>query len=139
MVGGWFGVAQTIGIVAGSGLAAATGGLVAGYLACIAFLIVAGIPFLLLHKDSVLDPALRPAFALPAFLRGFWIDPRRFPDFGWAWLTRFLINLGNSLPQVLAPAIAAPVVTHLGGYPVLYVISAVLGTVGAVLVYRIRA
>ena len=261
MVGGWFGVAQTVGIVAGSGLAAATGGLVAGYLACIAFLIVACIPFLLLHKDSVLDPALRPAFRWPEFLRGFWIDPRRYPDFGWACLTRFLINLGNSiplvyllyylqdavhhpdpdtgvvvltatyaatmlltvvvagiasdrvgrrkpfvlcagvvmsvaalilagaqtftgaiiaatvlglgfgvyasvdfalltevlpkaadrakdlgviniastLPQVLAPAIAAPVVTHLGGYPVLYVVSAVLGVAGAVLVYRIRA
>lgn len=261
MVGGWFGVAQTLGIVAGAGLAAATSGLVPGYLACVAVLVVATIPFLLTHKDSVLDPALRPAFRWPTFVRGFWIDPRRHPDFGWAWLTRFLINLGNSiplvyllyflqdavhhadpdtgvavltatyaatmlltvvvagiasdrvgrrkpfvlcagivmsvaalilagvptflgaivaatvlglgfgvyasvdfalltevlpkaldrakdlgviniastLPQVLAPAIAAPVVTHLGGYPVLYLVSAALGLTGAVLVYRIRA
>ena len=29
--------------------------------------------------------------------RGFWLSPRRHPDFGWAWLTRFLINLGNAL------------------------------------------
>ncbi len=31
------------------------------------------------------------------FLRGFWINPLRFPDFGWAWLTRFLINTCNAL------------------------------------------
>src|SRR5205823_1879243 len=100
MVGGWFGVAQTVGIVAGAGIAAATGGLVAGYLACIAVLVVLTVPFLLIHKDSVLDPALRPAWSLREFVRGFWIDPRRYPDFGWAWLTRFLINLGNSIPLV---------------------------------------
>ena len=49
-----------------------------------------------------------------------------------------LINIANSLPQVLAPAIAAPVVTHLGGYSVLYTIAAALGLAGAVLVFRIR-
>ena len=27
----------------------------------------------------------------------FWVSPRRYPDFGWAWLTRFLLNLGNAL------------------------------------------
>ena len=27
----------------------------------------------------------------------FWISPRLHPDFGWAWLTRFLVNLGNAL------------------------------------------
>ena len=30
-------------------------------------------------------------------LRGFMINPRRHPDFGWAWLTRFLMNLGNAI------------------------------------------
>jgi MFS family permease len=260
MVGGWLGISQTMGVVGGSALAAATGGLVAGYLACVAVLVITAIPYLLQRRDSPLDPALRPAWNLGEFLRGFWIDPRRNPDFGWAWLTRFLINLGNSiplvyllyylqdelrhpdpeggvfvltatyagtllltvvvggvasdrlgrrrvfvlwagvvmsvaalilagaqtfpvavlaaavlglgfgvytsvdfalmtevlpkavdrakdlgvvnvantLPQVLAPAIAAPVVTYLGGYPVLYTVSAALGLAGAVLVYRIR-
>jgi MFS family permease len=260
MVGGWLGISQTMGVVGGSALAAATGGLVAGYLACVVVLVLTAIPYLLQRRDAPLDPALRPAWNLPAFLRGFWIDPRRNPDFGWAWLTRFLINLGNAiplvyllyflqdemhyadpeggvfvltatyaatllltvvaggiasdrlgrrrvfvlwagvvmsaaalilagaqtftmavlaaavlglgfgvytsvdfalmtevlpkavdrakdlgvinvantLPQVLAPAIAAPVVTHLGGYPVLYTVSAVLGLAGALLVYRIR-
>lgn len=257
MVGGWLGVAQTLGIVVGSALAAAAGGLVAGYLLCVAFLLVATAPYLLLRRDSVLTAAARPAWNW----RSFWIDPRRYPDFGWAWLTRFLINLGNAiaivyllyflqdavhhpdpdggvfvltaiyaatllttvvlggvwsdrlgrrrifvlvsgtvvaiaglilagwqtwpgaivaaavlglgfgvytsvdfalltevlpaavdrgkdlgminianaLPQVLAPAIAAPIVTHLGGYPVLYLVCAAVGLAGAGLVYRIRS
>ncbi len=29
--------------------------------------------------------------------KGFWVSPRRYPDFAWAWLTRFLLNLGNAL------------------------------------------
>ena len=32
-----------------------------------------------------------------AFLAGLWISPRRHPDFGWAWITRFLVQLGNAL------------------------------------------
>jgi MFS family permease len=257
VVGGWLGVGQTLGIVVGSGIAAAVGGIAAGYLVCAAFLVVATIPYLLLRKDTVLAPADRPRLRFADF----WVSPRRFPDFGWAWLTRFLLNLGNSvaivyllfflqdevgypdpdagvfvltaiyaatllstvvvggvwsdrvgrrrvfvcwagvvmavaalvlafwptwpgalvaagvlglgfgvylsvdfalmtevlpaaddrgkdlgviniansLPQVLAPVLAAPIVTHLGGYPVLYVLSALVGVAGSVLVYRIRS
>ena len=35
-----------------------------------------------------------PPFALGAFVRSFWIDPRRYPDFGWMFLTRGLVMLG---------------------------------------------
>ncbi|MCF3121165.1 MFS transporter [Streptomyces arenae] len=49
-----------------------------------------------------------------------------------------IINIANSLPQVAAPALAAPIVTHLGGYRVLYLTAAVLGLAGAVLVRRIK-
>ncbi len=41
------------------------------------------------------DPV--PPFDLRGFLAGFWVDPRRHPDFAWAWLTRFLVILGYSL------------------------------------------
>ncbi len=255
MVGGWVGVGQTLGIVVGSGLAAAVGGLVAGYLVCAAFLLVATVPYLWLRRDTVIDAPP------PLDWRAFWISPRRHPDFAWAWLTRFLMNLGNAiaivyllyfledavgyadpdggvflltaiyaatllstvvvsgvwsdrvgrrrvfvtcsglvmsvaavllalfptwpgalaaaavlglgfgvytsvdfalmtevlpnagdrgkdlgvinvanaLPQVLAPVLAAPIVTYLGGYPVLYGFAAVVGIAGAVLVYRIRS
>jgi MFS family permease len=48
-----------------------------------------------------------------------------------------VINVANSLPQVLAPALAAPVVT-LGGYASLFLSAAVVAVAGAVLVHRIR-
>lgn len=35
-----------------------------------------------------------PPFSLGAFVRSFWIDPRRYPDFGWMFLTRGLVMLG---------------------------------------------
>jgi MFS family permease len=35
-----------------------------------------------------------PPQALAEFLRSFWIDPRRYPDFGWMFLTRGLVMLG---------------------------------------------
>ena len=30
------------------------------------------------------------------FLTGFWVSPRRYPDFGWAWLGRFLMIFSQS-------------------------------------------
>ena len=38
-----------------------------------------------------------PAFHLGAFLKNFWINPRKYPDFGWAWLTRFVPFVGYFL------------------------------------------
>ncbi len=35
-----------------------------------------------------------PPFALQAFARSFWIDPRRYPDFAWVFVTRGLVMLG---------------------------------------------
>lgn len=49
-----------------------------------------------------------------------------------------VINIANALPQVIAPVIAAPIVTQLGGYTTLYVTAAVVGLAGAVAVVRIR-
>ncbi|HEY0532895.1 MAG TPA: MFS transporter [Actinoplanes sp.] len=50
-----------------------------------------------------------------------------------------IINIANSAPQVLGPALAFPIVAYLGGYPVLYVIVAAVTVLGSVLVTRIRA
>lgn len=260
VVGGWLGAAQILGAVAGTGLATAAGGIAAGYVACAVFTLAAVLPYVLRYEDVRLRVADRPPWAWRPFVRGFWLSPRRYPDFGWAWLTRFLINLSNALvllyllyylrdrlhhddpeqgvliltavdsvallatvvvggvwsdrvgrrkpfvkwsgvlmaaatgllavwqtwtgaivvaallgvalgvfmsvdfalmtdvlpraldrgkdlgvinvanalPQVAAPALAAPIVTHLGGYRVLYLVAAVVGLAGAVLVGRIR-
>ncbi|WP_329598581.1 MFS transporter [Streptomyces pseudovenezuelae] len=259
-VGGWIGAAQILGAVVGTGLATAAGGIAAGYAACAVFTLAGVLPYVLRHPDLRLAVTDQPAWSWRSFARGFWLSPRRYPDFAWAWVTRFLINLSNalvllyllyylrdrlhhddpeqgvliltavdsvallatvvvggvwsdrvgrrkpfvrwsgvlmavatallalwqtwpsaiivaallgvglgvfmsvdfalmtdvlptaldrgkdlgvinianSLPQVAAPALAAPIVTHLGGYRALYGLAAVLGLAGAVLVGRIR-
>jgi MFS family permease len=44
--------------------------------------------------DRRLAPAQRPRYGLREFLESFWINPLRFPDFGWAWSSRFLLFAG---------------------------------------------
>ncbi len=96
-VGGWLAIAQTLGVVAGSGIAAATGSIAVGYLSTAAVLVVLALPYCLDSRDLALDPAVREPFELGRFVGSFWISPRQHPDFAWAWLTRFLMNLGNAL------------------------------------------
>jgi MFS family permease len=256
---GYLGLAFVLGVGLGSGLAVLAGATTTGYLLCALFALAACVPYVVAGREGRRAPA--EPWRWGAFLRGFWIDPVRHPDFGWGWLTRFLINLGNaivllylffflsdvvglpepatgvlvltavysvamlgsvvvvgvlsdrvgrrrvfvtgggvlmaaaavliatwaswpgavaaavalgigfgayssvdfalltqvlpaaedrgkdlgvlniasSLPQVLAPAIAAPIVTGLGGYTALYLIAAGIELAGAVLVYRIRS
>ena len=94
-VSGWFGLPQAVGVVVGVALVTSfTTTVVAGYLLIAAVIVALVVPFAAVTRDPVLDPADRPTLALT---KGWWIDPRRFPDFGWAWLTRFLISLGNAL------------------------------------------
>jgi MFS family permease len=50
-----------------------------------------------------------------------------------------VINIANAAPQVLAPVIAAPIVTQLGGYPVLYSTVALVTGLAGILVRRIRS
>ncbi|GAB2943193.1 MFS transporter [Streptomyces heilongjiangensis] len=259
-VGGWLGAAQILGVVGGTGLATLGGGVGTGYAACAVFTLAGVLPYVLGHPDPRLPAADRPAWSWRGFLAGFWLSPRRHPDFAWAWLTRFLVNLSNgigllyllfylrdrvrypdpeqgvliltavnaamllatvvvagvwsdrvgrrkpfvywsgllmavatalialwptwpgaivasallglgfgvfasvdfalmtdvlptardrgkdlgvinianSLPQVVAPVLAAPIVTYLGGYRTLYLVAAVIGLAGAVFVGRIR-
>jgi MFS family permease len=94
-VSGWFGLPQAVGVVVGVALVTSfTTTVRAGYLLIAVAVVVLVLPFAAVTRDPVLDPADRPTLSLA---RGWWIDPRRFPDFGWAWLTRFLISLGNAL------------------------------------------
>jgi MFS family permease len=50
-----------------------------------------------------------------------------------------VINIASAAPQVLGPAISAPIVTHLGGYPALFGLTAFVTILGAVFVVRIRS
>ncbi len=49
--------------------------------------------FTLVLKDRTLDPSRRSPYNFGEFLRSFWVNPVRYPDFGWAWLSRFLLFL----------------------------------------------
>jgi MFS family permease len=98
MVSGWIGLAQTVGIVLGVALVtivvlALDGGI---YLTSI-LLVLLVIPLVVTLRDPRLDKAERPPFVLGEWLRGFWVSPRLYPDFAWAWITRFLMQLGNAM------------------------------------------
>ena len=96
-MGGILAIAQTLGVVGGTGIASATGSIAAGYLATAAVLVALALPYCFNSRDHALPRRLREPFEVRRFLRAFWISPRAHPDFAWAWLTRFLMNLGNAL------------------------------------------
>ncbi|MEV0777808.1 MFS transporter [Streptomyces sp. NPDC050433] len=50
------------------------------------------VPFLLLLPDKPLTER-PPGEGLRAVLKTFWLSPRKYPDFAWAWGSRFLITL----------------------------------------------
>ncbi len=94
----WFGVTQPLGVVFGTLIVTAlVSGIAAGYASVAVVLVLCALPFLLATRDPPLPADRRPPWRWRAFLSGFWISPRRQPDFAWAWLTRCLINLGNAL------------------------------------------
>ncbi|MEV0896627.1 MFS transporter [Actinoplanes sp. NPDC049802] len=48
-------------------------------------------------------------------------------------------NIAGTLPQLIAPVLAAPVVTALGGYPTLYLLTTAVALVALALLPRLRA
>jgi MFS family permease len=56
-------------------------------------LVIVMLIFVLVLRDKPLLKGTAPRFNLIAFLASFWVNPIRHPDFGWAWLTRFLVYL----------------------------------------------
>jgi MFS family permease len=50
-----------------------------------------------------------------------------------------VINIANAAPQVIAPLIAAVLVTSLGGYPTLYIVTAIVTAVSGILVRKIKS
>lgn len=67
------------------------------YLFLILVLLIVLLPYALFVPDKALPREYRSRFHLGNFLKGFWVSPRAFPDFGWAWLTRFLAILAYAL------------------------------------------
>ncbi len=53
--------------------------------------------FLIVLRDPALPRGIMPPFRLAPFLAGFWLSPRKYPDFGYTWLSRCLIFLGYTI------------------------------------------
>jgi MFS family permease len=97
VVSGWIGLPQTVGVVLAVALVTlvVTGN--TGYVLIAVLVVACALPFALTTPDTRLLRADRPSFDWRTFARSFWVSPRRHPDFAWAWLTRFAVNLGNAM------------------------------------------
>src|SRR6266545_2432066 len=78
-VSGWIGMPSVLGVVIA--------------------LIVAlfALPFALTTPDDPLPHEHRSPLKLPEIVKRMWVSPREHPDFAWAWITRFRVQLGNAL------------------------------------------
>jgi MFS family permease len=65
-----------------------------GYYILIVALVVVMVLFSFTLRDARLPREAAPPFRWGAFVCSFWISPRKHPDFGWAFLSRFLVNVG---------------------------------------------
>ncbi|KZC42223.1 MULTISPECIES: MFS transporter [Rhodanobacter] len=98
MVSGIVGVSLPVGMVGGTYLVE-----LLAYSALAIFLVPAVIAlagaFLLawVLPDHHLAAMQRPRYGWREFLGSFWINPLRFPDFAWAWGSRFLLYAGVAL------------------------------------------
>lgn len=66
------------------------------YIAVAVILVVTAALFVWRMPDARLPRERVPTIEWGSFIRSFWIDPRQHPDFGWVWITRFLVLLGNA-------------------------------------------
>jgi Na+/melibiose symporter and related transporters len=102
VISGWVSAPQAIGLVLGLVLVESLElDVLTGYLLMAGIVVVFVVPFLFAAPDARLDPAERPALTFRTLLAGFWISPRKHPDFGWTLLGRILVNIGNALGTTL--------------------------------------
>jgi len=100
-VSGWLGIAQNLAPLLGVALAFAFTASAANpvWMFVVPTLLgLAGVLVLVaVLKDRHLTRAEAGAFHLGEFLKGFWVSPRRHPDFAWAFTGRFLLLFGFAL------------------------------------------
>jgi len=97
-LGALIGISQMLGTVLGALIVTVIiTRMSAGYAACAVIVIAGAAAFTLRTPDEPLPAEHKPQVPVSAALRRLWVSPRVYPDFGWAWLTHFLINLGNDL------------------------------------------
>jgi MFS family permease len=98
-VAGWVGMPIALGLVLGTIIVVDVLGqrLVAGYITLAVLMVVLALPFVLFSPDYPLAPQDREPFSWRRVASSYWLSPRAYPDFGWAWLTRFLASLAIAM------------------------------------------
>jgi MFS family permease len=110
-LGALIGISQMLGTVLGAAIVTVlVTSMSAGYVTCAVILLACAAVWVLLTPDDSLPARGRydrlrsgahlgiPGGRPPGLaLRSLWVSPREHPDFGWAWLTHCLVNLGNDL------------------------------------------
>ncbi|HET9899417.1 MAG TPA: MFS transporter [Streptosporangiaceae bacterium] len=97
-VAGWVGMPQALGLVLGVELVAKVfTGFPKGYSFLAICMVLFVLPFVFGTADPPLDKDQREAFSVKQLFEAFKVDLRAYPDFGWAWLTRFLASLSISM------------------------------------------
>jgi MFS family permease len=101
-VSGWISAPQAVGTILGVLLVTLLiVGQLLGYTVLAVLLVVLVLPFVLRTPDAVLQPSQRPILTGKSLIQGFWISPRKYPDFGWTLLSRILVNFGNAFGTTL--------------------------------------
>ena len=97
-LGALIGISQMLGTVLGALIVTVIiTRMSAGYAACAAIVVAFAAVFAFRTPDEPLPVELKPPRPVRGDLRRLWVSPRRYPDFGWGWITHFLVNLGNDL------------------------------------------
>ena len=92
------GLAQVLATILGLAIVISiTGGFTAKYAALAAVLVAAVTLLVLGVADPPLPGGATPPMSLRRLARVLWVNPVRHRDFGWAWLTRFLVMLGYAV------------------------------------------
>jgi MFS family permease len=98
-VAGWVGMPQALGLILGTVLVLDifSRTLLEGYTALAILLAALTVPFVFMTPDYPLESEHRAPLSWRGMIRSYWISPRQYPDFGWAWLTRFLVSLAIAM------------------------------------------
>lgn len=91
MIGLGSSIGGTVGVIVASQLAGHLGVAYSGFGIVV---LVVTLLFVLLNRDFSSKKVTHPPFSWKQFGRGFWISPRKHPDFAWAFSARFLFILG---------------------------------------------
>jgi MFS family permease len=97
-IGGLIGISQMLGTVLGALIVTViVTRIAAGYVTCAVIVVAGAALFAARTPDEPLPAEFKPRIPVRGALRRLWVSPRQHPDFGWAWATHFMVNLGNDL------------------------------------------